>query len=422
MIKFLQERRKPGQKVDYNYCSERVRELLDILNGKYEIKIAGQEEMNERLVMAMILNEHILLEGLPGTAKTTAIKNLAQEVGLFFNRVQFIPDMQPSDLIGKRDLKLEADKEHFETEWVDGPLFTNFLLADEINRAPSRVQAALLEAIGEKQITPFGQRTKVIRYNKEFEYLNNDYSPPYGGEKIDPANRSAIQFNVFATMNPIELEGTYPLSEAQIDRFCFKTIVHYPNIDTLSTISMKVLQDYNQSFADLSVDKQTEAEKKEDHLRGLYFLRECRRAIFERDKDGSFKHIKQDMIDKISYIIYFSNFQIVEKGQAKGYTRSPEQLEIRLNMLKQQYSKAQRLADNDLFRYIDSGASPRGQENLVKASLCQAFLEGDQLANEKHIERVIHDVLRHRIRVNIQAKALNLDSTDVINELLEIFL
>jgi MoxR-like ATPase len=427
MIKFLQDGWNPSQKADYSYCSEKIRELLDILNGKYEIKVAGQEEMNERIVMAMVLNEHILIEGLPGTAKTTAIKNLADEMGLFFNRVQFIPDMQPSDLVGKRDLKMmETDgKEQFRTRWVDGPLFANFLLADEINRAPSRVQAALLEAMGEKQITPFGQDSKIIRCQDEFQYLKHDHTPPFASEKIDLSNKKAVQFNVFATMNPIEMEGTYPLSEAQIDRFCFKTVVYYPNMDVLHDISMKVLQDYEKSFRTTESEEKSDQEKKEDMLTGLYFLRECRKRIFEKDKDGSFKHIKKEMIQKISNIIYFSHFKGSEDGDgihSDSFVKDPKQLEIKLNILKKQNNKARELLKFDLFRYIDSGSSPRGQENLIKASLAQAFMEGDQVVNEKHIEKVIYDVLRHRIRVNIQAKTLNIDSIDVINELMDIFL
>jgi hypothetical protein len=183
---------------------------------------------------------------------------------------------------------------------------------------------------------------------------------------------------------------------------------------------MKVLQDYNKSFQTSA--KIEEQKNEEDHIKGIYFLRECRKKIFERDKDGSFKHIKQDMIDKIANIIYFSSFHIDDSGQAKGFSSNPKQLEIRLNMLQKQNSQAQKLIARDVFRYNDSGASPRGQENLVKASLCQAFLEGDQLVNEKHVEKVIYDILRHRIRVNIQAKTLNIDSTDVINELIDIFL
>ncbi len=378
--------------------------------------------MNERLVMAMVLNEHILLEGLPGTAKTTAIKNLAAEAALFFNRVQFIPDMQPSDLIGKRDLRLGSNKEHFETYWVDGPLFTNFLLADELNRASSRVQAALLEAMGERQITPFGQKSKIIRCQEELGYLKKDHSAPFGGEKIDLANQSAIQFNVFATMNPIEMEGTFPLSEAQIDRFCFKNLVHYPNIDTLNQISMKVLQDYNKSFASSSVSKKSEEEQERDHIASLYFLRECRRKIFEKDTDGTFKHIKQDMIDKIAHIIYFSNYKLADKHKAYSYIADPEQMNIRLSMLRKQSGKVKNILKHDIFRYVESGSGHRGQEGLIKAALCQAFLEGDQLVDESHIRKVIYDVLRHRIRLNIQAKTQHIESTDMINELMEIFL
>ncbi len=279
--------------------------------------------------------------------------------------------------------------------------------------------------MAERQITPFGQDTKAIRHQVETKFLGSQFTPPFGRERIDLDNKSAIQFNVFATMNPIEMEGTYPLSEAQVDRFCFKTLVYYPNLETLQDISMKVLQDYNKSFAsaaDKPKKKVDAEEKKGDHLLGLYFLRECRRKIFEKDKDGTFKHIKKDMIEKIANIIYFSNLQLADSARSKGFTSDPKQLEIRLNMLKKQNVKARKLINSDVFHYIDSGASPRGQENMVKAALCQAFLEGEQLVNEKHVERVIHDVLRHRIRVNIQAKTLNIDSTDVINELMEIFL
>ncbi len=424
MLRFLGKLPKKAEKLGYNYFSDRIRELLDILNSKYELKIIGQEEMNERLVMALILNEHILLEGLPGVAKTTAIKNMANETALFFNRVQFIPDMQPSDLIGKRDLKLEVDKEHFQTHWVDGPLFTNLLLADEINRAPAKVQAALLEAMGERQITPFGQQTKIIRYAKEYGYIENHYTPPFGTDKIDPLNKNAVQFNVFATMNPIEQEGTYPLSEAQVDRFCFKTLIYYPNKLTLKQISMKVLQDYQLSFQAVEEVKKSDEERMQDQITSLYFLRECRKKIFERDGQGGFRYMKPDMIEKIANIVYFSNYKLQSGSATNPYAayNDPEQLEIRMNMMKPENEKAKQLATNDLFRYIESGSSPRAQESLIKASLCQAFMDGDQMATEKHLRKIIYDVMRHRIRMNIQARTQKTTSIDVINTLMETFL
>lgn len=413
-IKLLREKTRDGTTLDYSVCSGIIRELLYSLNSKERgnIKIVGQEEMNRRLVSALILDEHVLLEGLPGVAKTTAVKNLAREMCLFFNRVQFIPDMQPSDLIGRRDIIPTKDNQ-FSIQWKDGPLFANLVLADEINRAPSKVQAALLEAMGEGQITPFGMEERVILHHKAKEYLDR-HQPPANFN-----NNGSIQFSVFATMNPIEIEGTYPLSEAQLDRFCFKTIVNYPGFDTLIKVADKVFQDQLEDEG--KADQSKRIPDKNDFILSLYFLHHCRNVLFAEGEGGnSYKHIDGNMIEKISRIVYFSNYKYSSDSQA--FMNDHEQLQLQMSFQKKKHDKAKKLKGNPIFRYIESGASPRGVESLIKASLCEAFFDGAPWVKPEHVRRAAHDVLRHRIRLKIQAKTQNITPVHIIEILLNTFL
>jgi len=414
---------------DYAKCSELIRKLLQILNSaeKGKIKIVGQPEMNKRLVSAFILNEHVLLEGLPGVAKTTAVNNLANEAAQFFNRIQFIPDMQPSDLIGKRDLKPVGGS--FLPEWKDGPLFANLVLADEINRAPSRVQAALLEAMGEKQITPFGMDKKIIWHENAKAYLENHPPPEIfkRNGRINVDSKASTQFSVFATMNPIEIEGTYPLSEAQVDRFCFKTIVYFPDYDNLLRISDKVFQRQDEENASLRSENVSSRQGSgsnmptpEDFLLSLYFIQHCRQQIFERDDKGFYRHIEQKMIEKMARIVYFSNYKYDDDPET--HMNDPEQLGLQMNLRQEKHALAQKLPTDTNFRYIESGSSPRGLESLLKASLCEAFINGDETVKAKHIREAAYDVLRHRIRLKIQAKTQNIASVDIIEILLNTFL
>ncbi len=419
-MELLKKKTGNGKPLDYDGYAGLFRELLRILNSREidKIKIVGQEEMNRRLVSALILNEHVLLEGLPGVAKTTAVKNLAAEMCLFFNRVQFIPDMQPSDLIGRRDILSGVNNNgnnNFSIKWRDGPLFANLILADEINRAPSKVQAALLEAMGERQITPFGMDKKIILHGKAKEYLDSHTPPEIFGNHplIHFSQKHSTQFSVFATMNPIEIEGTYPLSEAQIDRFCFKTIVNYPDYGDLVTIAEKVFQ--------IQEDSSDNVPNKDDFLLSFYFLHQCRRIIFEKRGDGKgYEHIDKDMIEKISQVVYFSNYKYSDN--LKEFENDPEQLELQRNMWDEKHEPAKKLIGNSLFRYIESGSSPRGVESLLRASLCEAFLDGSPRVGHEHIKRAAYDVLRHRIRLKIQAKTQKITSLNIIETLLDTFL
>jgi MoxR-like ATPase len=441
-IKNLREKTnslKTDEYLEYNQCSELIQGLLATLNseGKNNIKIVGQNEMNHRLVSALLLNEHVLLEGLPGVAKTTAVKNLANEMCLFFNRIQFIPDMQPSDLIGKNEIVLKKGKQNkneFDMEWHEGPLFANFILADEINRAPSKVQAALLEAMGEKQITPFGKEKRMIRHPKVEEYIKS-YKSPKGFKKyskIDFHHLNSTQFSVFATMNPIEIEGTYPLSEAQIDRFCYKTIIRYPDYKYLQDITDLVFerqhrQEENYRIKSSSTISSADYPDKDDYFLSFCFLQHCRSHIFSTNQDNDteeekpkkqYRHIEGKLIEQINKIVYYSNFKNSEAQN--NQINDPEQFVLRANMDKD--VQAEKLRNEDIFKFIESGSSPRGAENLLKASLVEAFINGIDKVSEKHIRTTAYDVLRHRIRLTIQAKTQHVTSEDVIDLLLDTFL
>jgi MoxR-like ATPase len=422
-IQLLREKTGEKDTFDYSTCSKLIRELLQILNSKEKgkIKIVGQEEMNRRLVSALILDEHVLLEGLPGVGKTRAVKNLAAEMCLFFNRVQFIPDMQPSDLIGRRDI-IPKGENNFHFQWKDGPLFANLILADEINRAPSKVQAALLEAMGEKQITPFGMEERIILHQKAKEYLEQHTPPPCFNHDntINFNHKHSTQFSVFATMNPIEIEGTYPLSEAQLDRFCFKTIVNYPDYKDLTRIADKVFQTQTE-IGSKETDTLSNFPGQEDFIFALYFLHHCRRVIFAEGNNGNpYKHITIPMIEKIARIIYFSNYKYSD--DTNTFVNDPEQLRLQMNFRDKDHMLAKKLKKNSIFRYIESGSSPRGVESLIKASLCEAFFDGAPLVEPQHIKRAAYDVLRHRIRLKIQAKTQNITPLDIIEILLNTFL
>jgi MoxR-like ATPase len=415
MSEYMEKLKNLRQQADYPVCSGIAGSLLDSLDTSGgEIRVVGQRDMNKRLVCALLLNEHVLLEGLPGVAKTTAIKNLAREARLFFNRVQFIPDMQPSDLIGRKEIELTGAST-FASNWQDGPLFANLVLADEINRAPSKVQAALLESMGERQITPLGQASRVIRHQKEFNYLEKCTFPDYlpGSGRINIDDRSATQFSVFATMNPIEVEGTYPLSEAQLDRFCFKTIVRYPSLETLGKISDKVFQAMD-STASTSVTVDSD---RDDHILTLYFLRHCRSLIFQAS-GGVPSRLGFPAKEKILNIVYFSDFQPAKDGALPLH--DPAQFQLQLRMRDNR--KAGKLLQEGHFQFVQSGSGPRGVENLVKASLCEAFLEGAQQVEDRHIRSAAHDVLRHRIRMKIQAKSQGVTAEQIIEILLNAFL
>jgi MoxR-like ATPase len=299
----------------------------------FEIRrvIAGQDEMLERVLVCLLAQGHLLIEGVPGLAKTLTIKTTAGVLGGTFSRVQFTPDLVPSDLVGTRIYRV-ADGT-FETEL--GPVFCNFLLADEINRAPAKVQSALLEVMQERQVT-IGHETFPVP---------------------DP-------FLVMATQNPIESEGTYPLPEAQIDRFMLKVVIGYPAHDEELTVVHRQLVPYPELRQALSLGQ----------------LKALQRAVFDIYIDPAL----------VSYAV----------GLATA-TREPA---------------AHGLAD--LAPYIAFGASPRGPISLVQSARALALIRGRDYALAEDLQALARDALRHRLVLTYQALAEDVTPEAILDQVL----
>ena len=308
------------------------RELLE--QALYEIKrvIAGQDAMLERVLVCLLAGGHLLIEGVPGLAKTLTIKTTAQVLGGSFQRIQFTPDLVPSDLVGTRVYRPGTGE--FDTEL--GPVFCNFLLADEINRAPAKVQSALLEVMQERQVT-IGQETHAVP------------SP----------------FLVMATQNPIESEGTYPLPEAQVDRFMLKILVGYPEHDEELTV----------------VQRSLVAPPELRRVLELAQLRELQDAAAAVYVDPGI----------VSYTV-----------QLATATREPAT-----------YGLA------DLAPYVSFGASPRGPISLVQASRALAFIRGRDYVIAQDIDALAKDALRHRLVLSYQALAEQIDADAILDGVLE---
>jgi len=306
--------------------------FVDVLGMELGKAIVGQKYMVERLMLALLSNGHILLEGVPGLAKTLAIKSLAAAINVKFSRIQFTPDLLPADLIGTMIFN-QKDNDFIVKK---GPIFANLILADEINRAPAKVQSALLEAMQEKQVT-IGENT----FKLEEPFL------------------------VLATQNPIEQEGTYPLPEAQIDRFMLKAIITYPKKDEEQLIiRQNVLA--NEKTINPVV-------KKEDILNARKTVRE----VYMDEK------IERYILD-----IVFA-------------TRKPE--DYKLNKLKP---------------LISYGGSPRASINLAMASKAYAFIKRRGYVIPEDIRAICFDVMRHRIGLTYEAEAENITAEEVISDIL----
>lgn len=298
-----------------------VKEIKEMISSV----IIGQEKLIERILISYMSGGHILLEGLPGLAKTLAVRSFANVIDTVFSRVQFTPDLLPADLIGTR-IYNPKEMDFFTRK---GPIFTNILLADEINRAPAKVQSALLQAMEEKKVT-IGDETYEL----------------------------TAPFMVLATENPIEQEGTYPLPEAQLDRFFMKVLVDYPSIED----EVAVLTRFN----DIDANK-----------------------IKPVIKPDAFAK-KSEVIDSI----YIDEKLVEYIVQVVNQTRKPERKELK--------------------KYIDFGASPRASIALMKASRCIAFIRGRGFVNPDDIKEIGADVLRHRIILSYEAEADGRSSDDVV--------
>jgi len=310
---------------------ERESAFVDLLMMEMNKVIVGQKHMLERLLIGLLGDGHILLEGVPGLAKTLAINTLAKAVKGTFSRIQFTPDLLPADVIGTMIFNMKEN----DFSIKKGPIFANFVLADEINRAPAKVQSALLEAMQEHQVT-IGDTT---------------FKLP------EP-------FLVLATQNPIEQEGTYPLPEAQVDRFMLKTVIDYPKIDDEQMIMRQNLSGgYDSVNPVVSIDQITKAR-------------------------ASVKEVYMDeKIEKYILNIIFAS-------------RYPEEYHL-----------------TDLKPLISFGASPRGSINLAMASKCYAFIKRRGYVIPEDVRAVVHDVLRHRIGITYEAEAENITSVDIINKI-----
>jgi MoxR-like ATPase len=295
--------------------------------------IVGQKHLLDRLLIALLTNGHVLLEGVPGLAKTLALKTLASGIAVHFKRLQFTPDMLPADIVGT--MIYNPQDGAFRTK--HGPIFSNLILADEINRAPAKVQSALLEAMQERQVT-IGDET---------------YALP------NP-------FLVLATQNPLEQEGTYPLPEAQIDRFMMKVVVTYPNRAEERAI--------------------LDAMATSEPLPSV-------RAVVSAQQILSARHVVNSLYvdDKIR------NY-IVDLVLA---TRPPIAASLKLD------------------GYIQTGASPRATINLTLAARAMAFLNGRHYVTPQDVKTIALDVLRHRVSVTYEAEAENVTSEDVIHRILD---
>jgi len=298
--------------------------------------IIGQQHLVERLLIALLADGHLLVEGAPGLAKTKAIKELSDRIEGNFQRIQFTPDLLPSDVTGTEIYRAEEGQFHFQK----GPIFHNLILADEINRAPAKVQSALLEAMAERQVS-VGKETF----------------------QLDPL------FLVMATQNPIEQEGTYPLPEAQLDRFLMHVKIDYPDQDSELAI-LKLARNEQLQTTD-QIEKPIEISQQ---------------AIFEGRKEVSQLHMSEAVEN---YIIH-------------------------LTMATRQPGKY----GDDLKRWIDFGASPRATISLDRCARAHAWLQQKDFVSPDDVRAVLHDVYRHRILITFEAEAEGITTDHVINELI----
>ena len=308
--------------------------FIDDLRKALSQKIVGQEEIVNKIFIGLLANGHVLLEGVPGLAKTLMAKTISQLINVNFQRVQFTPDMLPADLLGT--LIYNQKKSEFETR--KGPIFSNLILADEINRAPAKVQSALLEAMQERQVT-----------------IGNNTYP------LEPP------FLVLATQNPIEQEGTYPLPEAQVDRFMLKLKVNYPNKDDERSIIRQESKTGSAQALKPIINKQ---------------------KIFAAQKTINDIYVDEKVEEYILNLVFA--------------TRDPKKYAL-----------------DDLQNLIEYGASPRASINLVLASKARAFIEHRGYITPEDVRYIGADILRHRIILTYEAEAEEITSDDIVQRLFD---
>ena len=321
--------------IDINAINEKIQKesaFVDLLTFEMNKVIVGQKHMIERLLIGLLGRGHILLEGVPGLAKTLAINTLSQAVKGSFSRIQFTPDLLPADVVGTMIYNIK------ENDFLikKGPIFANFVLADEINRAPAKVQSALLEAMQEKQVT-IGDTTFKLQ----------------------------APFLVMATQNPVEQEGTYPLPEAQVDRFMLKTVIDYPKLEEEQLIVRNNLSSSSAKVKPVVTSKQ------------IISAQETVREVYMDEK------IENYILNLIFATRYPDNYNL-----------------------------------DKIKPLISFGASPRGSINLATAAKCHAFLRHRGYVIPEDVRAVIYDVLRHRIGLTYEAEAENVTTEDLITQII----
>lgn len=326
---------KTNETIDIKAINEKIEKesaFVDLLTLEMNKVIVGQKHMVERLLIGLLGKGHILLEGVPGLAKTLAINTLSKAVKGNFSRIQFTPDLLPADVVGTMIYNIKEN----DFSIKKGPIFANFILADEINRAPAKVQSALLEAMQEKQVT-IGDQTFKLQ----------------------------APFLVMATQNPVEQEGTYPLPEAQVDRFMLKAVIDYPKLEEEQLIVRNNLNSQQAEVKAVVTTKQ------------ILAAQETIPQVYMDEK-----------IEKYILDLIFA-------------TRYPEKYNL-----------------EGVKPLISFGASPRGSINLATAAKCHAFLRHRGYVIPEDVRAVVYDVLRHRIGLTYEAEAENITAVDLITQII----
>lgn len=312
-------------------------ESIQVLKKNMSKSIIGQQKLIDQLILVLLANGNVLLEGLPGLAKTRAIKALSKELNCGLSRIQFTPDLLPSDITGTEIYQPETEEKFI---FQKGPIFNNLILADEINRSPAKVQSALLEAMEERQVSVAGKTYK-----------------------MEPL------FMVMATQNPVEQEGTYPLPEAQMDRFLMHVTIDYPD-----------------DASELAIMRLNRAEQKKSEP--LETEKLSPQVVFEAREEIAQVKISENMERYIVDLI--------------SATRTPEKY------------------NEELASWIDFGASPRATIAIDRAARTHAWMEGKNAVTPDNIRAVVHDCLRHRLILSYEANAEGITANDVINEVLKL--
>ncbi len=317
---------------------KKLREAYGQIRAELGKIIVGQDDVVHQLLVAIFSQGHVLLEGVPGLAKTLMVSTLARSLKLGFSRIQFTPDLMPSDITGTEVIQENRATGERAFKFLSGPIFANVILADEINRTPPKTQAALLEAMQERQVTIGGQRHTLPR-----------------------------PFFVLATQNPIEQEGTYPLPEAQQDRFMFKVYVRYPSYQEEYRIAETTTATFNPEITPVLNDEE------------IVQLQEIVRRV------PTAPHV-------INYALKLVRATRVHEGEAAAFVNE----------------------------WVSWGAGPRGVQNLLLGGKATAALEGRTFVTTDDIRRVVHPVLRHRIITNFNAESEGINSDKVVDKLLEV--